>query len=295
MIHVLVKAVWICWWQQIDYVIGFTVPYGVLAWITAKLTRSKTGISFIGADLYKGIREACYRKIVISMLPHCDHITVTGKEMREILVDCGVPKNRIHVLPHGIERPYSRPKERSQEYDMVFVGELIPRKRVDVLLDAFKLVKETFEDARFCIVGDGPLRSALEAQAMRAGISAAVDFEGFQDDVWPYLEKSKVFVLASEGEGLPFAMIEAMVCGLVPVVTDVGTIRDVVTNGENGFLVKMGEPHTLAKSVERLLTDGDLYREMSQKAMDIGKDFSYQKTVEVWDDIFSQGHEGNSV
>jgi glycosyltransferase involved in cell wall biosynthesis len=81
----------------------------------------------------------------------------------------------------------------------------------------------------------------------------------------------------------------------VPVVTDVGTIRDVVTNGENGFLVKMGEPHTLAKSVERLLTDGDLYREMSQKAMDIGKDFSYQKTVEVWDDIFSQGHEGNSV
>lgn len=287
MLHILSKALWICWRYQIDYIVGFTIPYGVLGWITAKITRRKFGIAFIGADLYRGICEAWYGKIVAFMLRHCDHVTVTGTEMREILIARRVPANKIYILPHGIDVSAFHCDKQKKKYDIIFVGELVHRKRVDTLLDAFQVVKQTHEHARFCIVGDGPLLPALEEQVKQLGGSGAVDFVGFQDEVWPYLEQSKVFVLASEGEGLPFAMIEAMVCGLVPVVTDVGTIRDVVRHGENGFLVGVGESRAIAKCVMTLLADDSLYREMSQKAAGVRAVFSYERAIEVWDVIFA--------
>ena len=289
MLHILTKALWICWRHRIEYVVGFTIPYGVLAWITARITRRNIGMSFIGADLYRGIREKWYGEIVTFMLRYCDHVTVTGNEMREILIARGVPADRIYILPHSIDMPvYQCDDKHKKKYDMVFVGELVYRKRVDTLIDAFKLVRQTRHEAQFCIVGDGPLRTELEVQAKQLGVADAVDFVGFQEDVVQYLEQGKVFVLASQGEGLPFAMIEAMVCGLVPVVTDVGTVRDVVRDGENGFLVGVGESQTIAKWVLTLLTDEDLYGKMSREAADVREKFSYERAIEVWDIIFSE-------
>jgi glycosyltransferase involved in cell wall biosynthesis len=102
------------------------------------------------------------------------------------------------------------------------------------------------------------------------------------------LEQSKVFVLASQGEGLPFALIEAMVCGLVPVLTDVGTVRDVVRDSKNGFLVGVGESQAIAKRVLTLVANEDLYGKMSREAAAVRKEFSYQRAAEVWDIIFAQ-------
>jgi glycosyltransferase involved in cell wall biosynthesis len=293
MLHILIKAVYICQREGIEYVIGFTVPYGVLSWLAAKVTGRKVGISFIGADLYKGIRRAWYGKVLVSILRRCDHVTVTGKEMRDILVAQGISKDQIHILPHGIHVPSSRVTNRRKEYAMVFVGELVERKRVDILLDAFQLVKKVCKEARFCIVGDGPLRQILEEKSQEMQISDSVDFVGLQENVWPYLEMSKIFALASEGEGLPFAMIEAMVCGLVPVVTDVGTIRDTIKHGVNGFLVNIGDRRNLAKNVIALLCDESLYGKMSANATAVRDDYSYEKTIDAWDKIFS--YSGNAA
>ncbi|NVM22895.1 MAG: glycosyltransferase [Desulfobacterales bacterium] len=286
MLHIFAKALWICRRHQIDYIIGFTIPYGVLAWITARITKRNVVISFIGADLYTCVREKWYGKIVVHMLRHCDHVTVTGAEMREILIARGAPADRIHILPHGIDTSAFQCDKHNKKYDMVFVGELVYRKRVDTLLDALGFVKQTLGHARFCIVGDGPLREELEHRAKRLRIAGAVDFVGFQEDVRPYLQQSKVFVLASQGEGLPFAMIEAMACGLVPVVTDVGTIGDVVRDGENGFLVGVGESQAIAKCVVTLLADQQLYGKMSREAAGVREKFSYEKATQVWDAIF---------
>jgi glycosyltransferase involved in cell wall biosynthesis len=289
MLDILGKALLICRRHEIDYIVGFTIPYGVLAWITARLTRRNVGMSLIGADLYRGIREKWYGEIVTFMLRYCDHVTVTGSEMKEILIARGVPADRIHILPHSIDMStYQYDDKHTKRYDMVFVGELVHRKRVDILIDAFKLVRHTRHQARFCIVGDGPLRTALEEQAKRLGVADAIDFVGFQEDVRQYLKHSKVFVLASQGEGLPFAMIEAMVCGLVPVVTDVGTVRDVIRDGKNGFLVGVGERQTIAKRVVTLLADEDLYGKTSREAAAVREEFAYERAVAVWDIIFAQ-------
>ena len=287
MFHILIKALWICRREGIGYILGFTIPYGVLGWIVAKVMGRKVGISLIGADLYKGIRGAWYGRIVLSMLRRCDHVTVTGQEMKDILVARGIPPDRIHVLPHGIRVPLSSLTNSRKEYAMVFVGELVQRKRVDVLLDAFQVVKGIYKEARFCIVGDGPLREKLEEKSEKMQISDSIHFAGLQEDVWLYLEQSKIFVLASEGEGLPFALIEAMACGLVPVVTDVGTIRDTVKHGTNGFLVNVGDSGSLAQNVVTLLSDVDLYDKMSADAATVREHFSYEKTIDAWDKIFS--------
>jgi glycosyltransferase involved in cell wall biosynthesis len=70
-------------------------------------------------------------------------------------------------------------------------------------------------------------------------------------------------------------------------VTDVGTIRDTVKHGDNGFLVNVGDSRALAQNVVALLSDEDLYERMSASAAAAHKDFSYEKTVDVWDKIFA--------
>ena len=96
------------------------------------------------------------------------------------------------------------------------LARMMPQKRLDVLLEAF--AKLDLPEARLTILGDGPLRPSLERQAQSLGIAARVDMPGFADNVLPWLRTTDLFVLSSDYEGLPAAMIEALACN-VPVVT----------------------------------------------------------------------------
>lgn len=155
---------------------------------------------------------------------------------------------RLHVVPNGIDAdsfapPEGRPRPARA---VVCVASLTEVKNHSGLLRAWAAVAPSWPDARLTLVGDGPLRSRLEAQAQDLGITERVVFAGLLDDVRPQLWGAAVFVLPSHNEALPLALLEAMAAGCAPVATAVGGIPEVIEDGTTGWLVPAQDEAALA-------------------------------------------------
>ncbi len=262
-------------------------PYGFIAYIAARRHNKPIHFGFIGSDWYRHA-TGILGPFLLPVVKKARFITATGERMRAEMIERGLDSQKVHALLHCIDLDrllVNNPG--NAKYACVYVGELIERKRVDLILRAFAKVKNSHPDARLCIVGDGPLKGNLREQARRSGIEEAVDFVGFTFDVRPYLADSKIILIASDMEGFPFSMIEGICAGLVPVSTPVGTIPDLVVDGENGLLFPRGDAEALADCVNRLLDEQGLYEKLRAKALELRNRFSYDAATAVWDKWFN--------
>jgi len=274
--------------ERVDWVLGFNpVPWGALALAAARARSVPTCLSLIGRD-YLQLMEPWgfpFRLAVRSARA----VTVTGSKMVDGLSKIGVDPARIHVLPHSVDLNRFLPVESEPDFDVLSVGQLIRRKRMDVLIDAVRQLAERGTLLRVGILGVGPEEGALERQVELAGLREQVTFLGFQENVEAVLARARCFVLASEWEGVPFALMEAMACGVVPVMTDVGTITDWVTAGENGEIVPVGNPAALATALASLFDDGAarLLR-MRGRLIEQRQRLSLRAGMSVWQQILRE-------
>ncbi|HET7485759.1 MAG TPA: glycosyltransferase [Solirubrobacterales bacterium] len=188
------------------------------------------------------------------------------------LVRLGVaPRERFRVLPLGLDldrfaelpgalRAESRGELGldTEEVLLVFVGRLVPIKRLDVLLGAFARARESEPRLRLAVVGDGEERSRLEGQAAELGIAAGVRFLGYRRELHPIFAAADLALLSSDNEGTPVSLIEAAAAGLPAAATDVGGVREVVVEEETGMLVPPGDAAALAAAILRLAADAGL-------------------------------------
>ena len=137
---------------------------------------------------------------------------------------------------------------------IVHVSNFRPVKRVADVVAAFALVRRQLP-ARLCLVGDGPGRPAAEGQCRELGIADDVSFLGNQAQVEPILERSDLFLSASETESFGLASLEALACGVPVVATRTGGVPEVVCHGRNGLLSPVGDLEALAESCVALLAD----------------------------------------
>ena len=128
------------------------------------------------------------------------------------------------------------------------VGRLLPVKAHDDFLRAARLILERQPDARFIIVGDGPLQCDLRRLAEQLGIEAQVAFLGSRTDVYDFIAAMDVFVLPSLSEGMPMALLEAMTLGTPVVATSVGGVPEIVAHRASGLLVPARDPQALANA-----------------------------------------------
>jgi sugar transferase (PEP-CTERM/EpsH1 system associated) len=135
------------------------------------------------------------------------------------------------------------------------VGRLSEVKCQDLLVRALGRVRERVPAARLLLVGDGPVRPALEALAADLGLSDAVHFAGYQARPERYLAVMDAFALPSRAEGLPLAILEAWAAGLPVVATRVGGVPRLIDDGQNGLLIDSGDERGLADRLVALLSD----------------------------------------
>ncbi len=263
-------------------------PYGLIQLPAALLNRKPIHFGFVGSDWYKHAMGK-FGCLLRPFVRRADFVTATGPKMREQMVEYGIDPDRIAILPHAIDlENYQINDPKKATYTCIFVGQLIERKRVDIVIESFANVRERYVDVRLCIVGDGILSETLKAKAAELEIDDSVDFVGFQKDVRPYIQASKILVMASEMEGLPFTLIESMCSGLVPVITPVGTITDLVVDEVNGLLVSPGDPDGMAKAIIRLLDEPELYTRLRAQVLTQRHSYSFEAATEVWDKWLSK-------
>ena len=297
--------------ERVDAVLGFNfTPYGVVAWLIGRATRTPSLAALIGADFNTRLRQRSLRLPLRAVLRRCDRLTIFSEDGRQQLIAMGARPERVVVLPNTVDTdryhpppgitpgsapgsaPGSSPAPAAVAgatgegvtVDLIFTGYLIPRKGVDVLLRALALLNaQRSTPATLRIVGDGVQRPALETLSQELGLTDVVDFAGWSDDVAGALRRARVFVLLSEAEGLPIAMLEAMSSGLPAVVTDVGANAQVIRDGHNGYVVPMpADPALVADRLGRLLDDAELYRRCGAGALEVRQTHSYAHTITAW-------------
>ncbi|MEP7064406.1 MAG: glycosyltransferase family 4 protein [Gemmatimonadota bacterium] len=184
----------------------------------------------------------------------------------------GISGSKVHVVPNGIPlRTGVRAKLRRElalapgELLIVSVGNLYAVKGHAVLIDAMSTLRD-LEGWRVVIAGRGEEEPRLRAQAAAAGIGDRVHLLGFRDDVADILAAGDIFTMPSLSEGLPLALVEGMSFGLPVVVTRVGGVPEVVTDGVEGLLVPPSDPAALANALRALLQDAPRRQHMGAAA-----------------------------
>lgn len=190
------------------------------------------------------------------------------EEMREQMAGIGLDPARIVVLPNGVEtaRFALAAAEERDPLALLAAGRLTPRKGLDDLIDAVALLVAEGRPVTLRIVGDGTERERLRARAESRGLSAAVSFPGWRDDLRPEFAHGGVFVLPSLGEGMSNVLLEAMASGCPVVASDIAANREVVRHGASGLLAPVRDPAALAGALRRIIDDRGLARALGEGA-----------------------------
>ena len=221
----------------------------------------------MGGRARSGRQEWLYRQ----SLRGTDYAVAVCEAARQRFAADGMrPRRALLSVPNGIRLERFRPADDVARQSLVAelglptgsriigtVGRLQPVKDHALLLRAFAKVRVQVPEAALVIVGDGPLRAALEAQAEQAGLSDAVRFMGDRHDVPRLLTGMEVFALTSTSEGYSVALLEACASSLPIVATDVGGNREIVRHGINGRLVPSGDTAAIATALIALLRGGE--------------------------------------
>jgi glycosyltransferase involved in cell wall biosynthesis len=167
------------------------------------------------------------------------------------------------------------------------VGRLVPVKAQDVLVSAASKVLESLPDARFVIIGGGPLHDQLARQIEEAGIQDKFFLLGWRTDIPDVLAASDLFALTSLQEGMPLAILEAMSAGCPVVATEVGGIPEVVRDGITGLLVPPGDADALAEAILKILTDPERAKELAARGQRLVEhEYSTQAWARRWEALY---------
>lgn len=178
-----------------------------------------------------------------------------GTREKYRLIRYGINKEEFNINADGTDTPL-----------VGMIACFKPQKDQETFIRAFARVAEKVPVARAILVGDGSGRARAEALIKRLGLEDKVILAGWRRDIPAVMASIDLLALSTHYEGLPIVILEAMAAGKPVVVSDVCGIREIVRDGENGYLVPPENPDALAESIITLLKDADLRERMGQKS-----------------------------
>jgi glycosyltransferase involved in cell wall biosynthesis len=236
-----------------------------------------------------------YEGIVALAKAHADHLVRSeGIEERKIrIIPNGVDAARFHPAASAGEREALRgalsiPASR---FVVAIIAALRPEKNHGMLLDAAALIGARRDDFLFCVVGDGPEGEKLRRRARELSLGDTMRFMGRRDDIPAILSAADAAVLCSHPvvETFPLALLEAMSCGLPVVASDVGAVREMIIDGEEGRIVPPGDVGSLAGALVALADAPDAGRRMGVRGRErVVRDFTVEGMVGRYAEMFGE-------
>ncbi|OGK79645.1 MAG: hypothetical protein A2W08_04525 [Candidatus Rokubacteria bacterium RBG_16_73_20] len=226
-------------------------------------------------------------------------VAVSAAVARDLVQRYGLPAAKVVVVRNGIDAdafvPCRPPAAARAELGLGpgdrpigLVARMTEQKAHVDLLDALPAVLARVPALACVLIGDGPLRAAIEARARALGVAGRCRFTGARADVADLVAALEIVVLPSRSEGLPFALLEAMALGKPVVATTVGGCPEVVEHGRTGLLTPPGDPPALADAILRLLECPGEARAMGEAgAARVRADFTLTRMVRELEAIYA--------
>jgi glycosyltransferase involved in cell wall biosynthesis len=210
----------------------------------------------------------------------------------------GIDAESFTVIPNGVAAP-TPPRSRAELLSELnlpgeavligAVGRLWPQKRYPHLLDSFGQLKATHPQTHFLIFGDGPDRESIVAARDRLNLSECVHLLGHRDDAAQCTAALNCFWIGSGYEGQPNSVMEAMSLGVPVVASDIAGNRDLVVDGETGFLVGLDDAAGRAERTLQILSSGDLAAALGTAARTrMNNQFTVERMVEQYAELYQR-------
>ena len=226
-----------------------------------------------------------------------DKFIVVSKSLGQALIQKHkITPDKLVLIYNGIEVDEYRPngKEVRREFGLEdgvpvigAIGRLVWQKGFNYFIEAIPEIVRHMPDAKFLLVGDGPLRERLEALSEELKVRDNVIFTGFRSDIKEILSTVDLLVVPSLLEGFPMVTLEAMAMAKPIVATNIDGITEQITDGVNGILIPPKDPSALAKTVVRVLNDKEFARSIGLLARKkVEQEFSVEKMVAETEEVY---------
>lgn len=247
-------------------------------------------------DLWKTLIQISIDRLLAK---RTERIVTNSTGVVDFYAGKGLPREKFVVIPNGITALPAPPATRGELLTELglppdarligAVGRLWPQKRIKDLIWAIDLLKCIRDDVHLLVIGDGPQRWRLERFSAQCGNQDKVHFLGERDDVPRILPHLDCFWLASAYEGQSNAVMEAMLAGVPVVATGIPGNRDLVIDGQTGYLVGVGDRGAFAQKTQQLLSDEPLRQPMGQAGRArMESEFTVEKMVERHAELYRQ-------
>ncbi|HGF7952273.1 glycosyltransferase [Enterococcus faecium] len=208
-----------------------------------------------------------------------------SKEIQSMMSEEYRLKNKAELIYNPVDvNKFYKNNDKHEDICLITAGRLSKQKNQKLLIDAIKLLCHEYQNISLSILGDGPLRDELENYVQGNGLDNVIFFKGNVDNVEEYFSKSDIFVLSSSYEGLPLVILEAMAAQLPIISTNVGGIRDIVT--DNGLLVEAENENEMVKALKKLIENKDLREKFGNNSLKNVQNYDSNVIVDQYIELY---------
>ncbi|MEM8501004.1 MAG: glycosyltransferase family 4 protein [Pseudomonadota bacterium] len=278
----------------------FVVPTGPVGHALARFAKIPNILSVLGGDIYDPSkrssphRHAPLRAAVRYLLKQSERVVGESHDVLENVRKYYLRDLETDLIPLGIPRPPKVEMARESlglspdDFVLITVGRLVPRKAVNQLLEVVSNIKD--RKPKLIVIGGGPEEEDLQKQSKELQLEEQIVFAGHVSDSEKIgmLQLSDAYVSTSQHEGFGLVFLEGMAAGLPVVCYDHGGQTDFVHDGENGFLVKLNDQEKFQSRIEQLCVDRELYNKMSANNLSVIENYYIDKCAADYEQLFQQ-------
>lgn len=267
--------------EHADVLISFLAPFNIFA-LACNLG---TGTPIIVADRNDPTKipsNTLVRKTRDFLYRFADGIVIQTRKNQSYFSKQVQRKSEVIYNPINLGEKSGSALQTEKRKKIVSVGRLMQQKNQKMLFAAFKNVVEKYPDYQLVIYGEGPMREELEAYAKELEIENNISLPGSVSDVHERIKDAEIFVLSSDYEGMPNALIEAMCLGLPVISTKVSGATDLIKDHENGLLTELDNQKELENAMVELIENPVLAEKLAKNAMKLNHSLELSKIMNQW-------------
>lgn len=256
----------------------------------SKILRNIPVIVSIRNDPKKEYANSLIKNAVKNLYKNADAIVFQTEEARLFFQKIIKTKQQAIIKNPISDNFFIKPKKDNERKNTIIsVGRLEQQKNHELLIKAFSSIKDK-RQFKLEIYGEGSLKTRLQELINDLHLNDCVQLKGQTDSIQSYLNSSKIFVLSSNYEGMPNALMEAMALGLPCIATDCpcGGPRELIKSGENGILVPLKKPEKMRQAIEELMNEPEKRAILGKNALYVRKAFDPEKIVSEWGEIINR-------
>lgn len=228
------------------------------------------------------------------VMPLIQHMVVQTEDIKSYF-PAFIQKRTSIIYNPVTEKVFDKTSFVEKKKRLINIGRLYEQKNQKMLIDAFCKVKEHFSEYELAIFGEGPLEKELQDYIRAKGLTGTVKLMGKSTNIIEELKASEIFCLSSYYEGMSNAMIEAICLGLPVVITDISGAKDVITDGENGYITNVNDATGFANAISKILSNEELRKHMERNNLSKANLFKTDTIVNSWIELINKMVENNNA